>query len=384
MRTKTKSFLLAALTVVVIVYGSLYPFDFRVPAEGDSAVVALLRSRTITPSSRGDFVANILLYMPLGWFGILSMPLRMSVGLRLFLMIIGGATLSLTMELTQYYDASRVTAIDDIYTNLLGTIMGSLGGIYLSGRWRVPLIAEISEKPIPAALIAAWVGYRLYPYVPTIDLHKYWNALKPVILDPVFSLESLYRHTTIWLTTFALILVLVGHRRSILLAPLFCGCILVARVLIVDTALSVSEIMGAGIALCFWPIMLAISHRQRATVLFLLLGIAVVIERLKPFQFQSGARDFGWVPFHSLMEGSIAVNVMAFCEKSFLYGALLYLFTEAGGRLRTAVLIVGGTLFTTSWVETYLPGRSGEITDFVMVLLLAGGFALFHTRQRIA
>jgi VanZ family protein len=308
----------------------------------------------------------------------------MSVGLRLFLMIIGGTTLSLTMELTQYYDASRVTAIDDIYTNLLGTIMGSLGGIYLSGRWRVPLIAEISEKPIPAALIGAWAGYRLYPYVPTIDLHKYWNALKPVILDPVFSLESLYRHTTIWLTTFALILVLVGHRRSILLAPLFCGCILVARVLIVDTALSVSEIMGAGIALCFWPIMLAISHRQRATVLFLLLGIAVVIERLKPFQFQSGARDFGWVPFRSLMEGSIAVNVMAFCEKSFLYGALLYLFTEAGGRLRTAVLIVGGTLFTTSWVETYLPGRSGEITDFVMVLLLAGGFALFHTRQRIA
>jgi len=384
MRTKTKSFLLAALTVVVIVYGSLYPFDFRVPAEGDSAVVALLHSRTITPSSRGDFVANILLYIPLGWFGILSMPLRMSVGLRLFLIIIGGATLSLTMELTQYYDASRVTAIDDIYTNLLGTIMGSLGGIYLSGRWRVPLIAEISEKPIPAALIAAWVGYRLYPYVPTIDLHKYWNALKPVILDPVFSLESLYRHTTIWLTTFALISVLVGHRRSILLAPLFCGFILVARVLIVDTALSVAEIMGAGIALCFWPIMLAISHRQRAAVLFLLLGIAVVIERLKPFQFQSGARDFGWVPFRSLMEGSIAVNVMAFCEKSFLYGALLYLFTEAGGRLRTAVLIVGGTLFTTSWVETYLPGRSGEITDFVMVLLLAGGFALFHTRQRIA
>jgi VanZ family protein len=376
MRPEAKSGLLAALTAVVIVYGSLYPFDFRVP-EGEGAVSALLHSRAIILSSHGDFVANVLLYMPLGWFGIQSMPRRMSVSLRLFLMVIGGTMISLTMELAQYYDAGRVTAINDIYTNLLGTITGSLGGIYLSGRWRVPLIAEILEKPIPAMIIVAWAGYRFYPYVPTIDLHKYWNALKPVILNPVFSLESLYRHTTIWLTIFAFISMLVGHRRSILLVPLFCGCVLIARVMIVDTVLSVAEIMGAGVALCFWPIMRATSYRQRAAVLLLLLGTAVVIERLKPFQFQSVARDFGWVPFRSLMEGSIAINVMTFCEKSFLYGALLYLSMEAGGRLRTAVLIVGGILFTTSWVETYLPGRSAEITDLVMVLLLAGGFALF-------
>ncbi len=384
MQSETRFFLLAALTVIIIVYGSLYPFNFRVPVEGDNAVIALLRSRAITFSGRGNFVANVLLYIPLGWLGILSMPQRMSIALRFFLILIGGTTLSLVMELTQYYEAGRVTAADDVYTNSLGTIVGSLGGIYLSGRWRVPLIPEISARPIPAVLIAVWAGYRLYPYVPTIDLHKYWNALKPVILDPVFSLESLYRHTTIWLTTFALISVLVERRRSILLVPLFCGCVLVARVMIVNTALSVAEIIGAGVALCFWPIMLMIPHRQRAAVLFSLLGIAVVIERLKPFQFQSVARDFGWVPFRSLMEGSISVNVMAFCEKSFLYGALLYLFTEAGGRFRTAVLIVGGVLFTTSWMQTYLPGRSAEITDLVMVLLLAGVFALFYSRQQIA
>jgi VanZ family protein len=384
MRSETKYFLLATLTVAVIVYGSLYPFDFRIPAEGDSAVTALLNSRTILPSGHGDFVANVLLYMPLGWFGILSIPRRISVGLRLFLTSIGGTTLSLIMELTQYHDVGRVTALDDIYTNSLGTIIGSLGGIYLSGRWRVPLIDEIPKKPIPVALIAVWAGYRLYPYVPTIDLHKYWNALKPVVLNPVFSLESLYRHTTIWLTIFALITMIVGRGRSMLIALLFCGFVLVMRVLIVDTVLSVSEITGAGVALFFWPIMLAVSCRRRAAVLFLLLGMTVIIERLEPFRFQSVARDFGWVPFRSLMEGSIAVNVMAFCEKSFLYGALLYLFTEAGGRLGTAVLLVGGALFTTSWMETHLPGRSAEITDLVMVLLLAGGFALCRDCQQIA
>ena len=374
--------LLTALTAVVIVYGSLYPFDFRVPAEGDGAVTALLRSWA-TPPSRGDFVANVLLYMPLGWFGVLSLTQRMSVGLRLFLMIIGGTTLSVTMELTQYFDAGRVTAADDVYANLLGTMLGSLSATYLSGRWRVPLIVEISANPIPAALMAAWAGYRLYPYVPTIDLHKYWNALKPVILDPSLSLEGLYRHTTTWLTTFALIATLVGPRRSALLVPLFCGCILAARVLIVDTTLSVAEIAGAAVALCLWPIMLAMPHRRRAAALFVLLGATVVVERLQPFQFQAPGRDFGWVPFRSLMAGSIAVDVMSFFEKSFLYGSLLYLFTQAGGRLRTAVMIVGGVLFATSWAETYLPGRSAEITDLIMALLLAGGFALVPNSQHL-
>src|SRR3954447_8847488 len=235
MQSGTRFFLRTALTAAVIVYGSLYPFDFRIPAGGEGAIVALLRSWKEMPSGRGDTVANVLLYMPLGWFGIMSMPRRISVALRLLLIAVGGTTLSLAVELTQYYDVGRVTAADDVYANFLGTISGGLGGTGLSGRWRIPLIAEISAKPIPAALLAAWSGYRLYPYVPTIDLHKYWDALKPVIVNPTFAPADLYRYTTIWLMTFFLISSLVGPRRSVLLAPLFCGGILAARVLIIDT-----------------------------------------------------------------------------------------------------------------------------------------------------
>jgi VanZ family protein len=308
----------------------------------------------------------------------------MGIGFRLLLVLVGGTMLSLSMELAQYYDAGRVTSADDVYANVLGTITGGLGGIYLSGRWQVPLIAEISAKPLPAALLAAWAGYRLYPYVPTIDLHKYWDAVKPVIYNPTLSLDGLYRHTTIWLAAFALISLLFGSRRSVLLAPLFCGCALVARMLIIDTELSISDVTGASVALCLWPIMLIMPHRRRAAVLFILLGTAVIVERLQPFQFLPVARNFEWVPFHSLMMGSIGVNVMAFCEKSFLYGTLLLLFTEAGRRLRTAVVIVGGAVFATSWVQTYLPSRSADITDLLMVLLLAGGIALLNGPQQTA
>ena len=340
---------------------------------------ALLSSWTATPG-RGDFIANVLLYMPLGCFGVLSLPRRLRV--RFFIVIIGGTLLSVIMELAQYFDPGRTTAATDVYANSAGTILGSLGAILISRPWRVPLMTGFSPKPIPVALIAAWAGYRLYPYVPTIDLHKYWNALKPIVLYPVLSFEALYRHTTIWLTIFALIGALVEQRGAAPLSILFCVFILTARVLVVGTILSVSEVMGAAVAICLLPLLLYLSNRRRATALFALLGVAVIIDRLQPFEFAPIARDFGWLPFRSLMGGSIAVNVMALFEKSFLYGSLIYLFTEAGGRLPTAAFIVGLTLFATSCAQMYLPDRSAEITDVIIALLLAGGFALVREGPR--
>jgi VanZ family protein len=381
----TRFVLLTAVTVAVIVYGSLYPFKFYAPATRNGPINAFVDSWAIAPG-RDDFIANVLLYMPLGWFGVLSLPQRLR--LRLLLVVISGIMLSVVLELAQYFDAGRTMDANDVYANSLGTIMGTLSARHLYQLRRVPLLSntilanELLTKPIPVALIAAWAGYRLYPYVPTSDLHKYWHALKPIILNPTLSLEGLYRHTTIWLTIFALIGALVGYRRAAMLAPLFCACTLAARILVVGTMLSVSEVIGAAAAVCLWPVLISLSNRQCTAALFLLLGSAVIIERLQPFQFQSVARDFGWLPFRSLMGGSIAVNVMAFFEKSFLYGSLLYLFTEAGGRLRTGVLIVGLAVFATSWTQSYLPGRSAEITDLMITLLIAGGFALVSRHRR--
>ncbi|WP_428662869.1 VanZ family protein [Reyranella sp.] len=379
---RTASFgLITAIIIAVIAHGSLYPFQFRIPATGDGPISALMRSG-MARSGRGDLIANVLLYMPLGCFGVLSLPRCLRV--RLLIVAVFGALLSASVELIQYFEAERVTSAADLYANLAGTILGGLGATLLSRPWRVPLTAVFSPKPIPLALIAAWTGYRLYPYVPTIDLHKYWNALKPIVLHPVLSFESLYSHTTIWLTIFALIGTLVGQRGAAMLSVLFCGFVLTARVLIVGTVLSVSEVAGAAAAICLLPLLHRLSSRQKAASLFALLGVTVLIGRLQPFEFAPMPRDFEWMPFLSLMRGSLAVNVMSLFEKSFLYGSLIYLFIEAGGRLPTAALVVSLTLFATSCTQMYLPDRSAEITDAVIALLLAIGFALTRETPRSA
>ncbi len=167
-----------------------------------------------------------------------------------------------------------------------------------------------------------------------------------------------------------------------MLSVLFCAFILTARVLIVGTVLSVSEVAGAAVAICLLPLLLRLSSRQKAVSLFALLGVTVVIGRLQPFEFASMPREFGWLPFLSLMKGSLAINVMALFEKSFLYGSLIYLFTEAAGRLPIAAFAVGLTLFATSCAQMYLPDRSADITDVIIALLLTVGFALARETPR--
>ena len=368
--------MVTAVMVAVIIYGSLYPFEFRIPLHGPGPLRMLLGSWANRPG-RGDFVSNILLYMPLGFFSVLAAGSGASAWWRLVRAVLIGAVLCVGIELIQYYDVGRQTSASDVYSNVLGSAVGALAGIVIGGdiRW-APLRAMAAER-FAALLLAAWIGYRLYPYVPTIDLHKYWNALKPVVLHPNLAAYDLFRHTAVWLTIAVLIEALGPRRRSWLLFPLFAAAVLFAKVLIISTVLSPAEVAGAGVAFLAWLCM-SFSPRLRIVAVTTLLIAYVVAMRLEPFQFAADARQFGWVPFQSLTRGSIGIDVMSFLEKFFLYGSLIWLFGKAGARLLPATLFVAGLLLATAWAERYLPHRSAEITDAVMALIIAGIIAVMR------
>jgi VanZ family protein len=366
-----KTFLLAAgLTILFIVYGSLYPFSFARPADGIGPVRVLIESRGDMPL-RGDFLANILLYFPLGFFGALAIAHRVGAWRAILLATTAGALLSTAMELAQYYVQSRVTAANDVYANLIGTMLGAAiaGIICRPPRWL--LNRDTRSDLVPCLLIALWLGYRLFPFVPTIDLHKYWHAVKPLVLYPNLTGYDLVRHTAVWLTVGALVEAIAGRKRAWLMFPLFIGAVLFAKLLIISKTLSMAEVAGAGSALCLWGVLAAVAGlRLRVGVIALIFLAYVIAERLAPFQFTSRAVDFGWVPFHSFMYGSLEVNIMSFFEKAFAYGSLIWLLGITGLGFRRSTILVATMLFATSWAEIYLPNRSSQITDALMALLI--------------
>jgi VanZ family protein len=361
--------IVTAIIIAVILYGSFYPFAFRVPEPDIGAVHTLLTSGGEW-GSRGDFVANILLYMPLGFFGVLALNARHGFSRRVLLLALVGFLLSLSVELGQYYDEGRDTTIADLCSNTLGTVLGAIVGALFGGTIRWALLRDIADNREPALLLAAWLGYRLYPYIPVIDLHKYWDALKPVVLHPSLTPYDLFRHTAIWLAVYALFAAVFRRRYPILLMPFFVGAVLFAKILILDASLSIAEIAGAALAFALW-ILLGASERLRITIITLLFAAAVAAARLEPFQFGAAAGQFQWIPFYGFMQGSIDIDVQSFFEKFFLYGGLIWLLVRSGMRLGLAAAFVALLLLATSWIELYLPGRSAEVTDAVMALAIA-------------
>jgi VanZ family protein len=379
----SRSFLIAAAIIVaIIVYCSLYPFSFHIPASGSGPAHKLIESWSEAPS-RGDFLANIIFYLPFGFFGVLAIARGGRLFLALALAIVIGALLSISMELTQYYVEGRVTAASDVYANVIGTTLGAVIGSITSANFRWPLLREISSNRVPSMLLALWLGYRLFPYVPTTDLHKYWVALKPVLVHPSLTGYDLFRYAATWLTLSPLIEAIAGRKRVWFLFPVFIGSMLIAKVVIVDRALSAAEVVGAGLAIAAWlTLAVGVGARLRITFIALLLSASVIAERLAPFEFAPHAREFAWVPFRSFIYGSLEVGIMSFFEKTFLYGSLIWLLGETGLRLGTSAMLVATMLFATSWAETYLPNRSAEITDALMALLIGAIIALMQTARK--
>ena len=81
------------------------------------------------------------------------------------------------------------------------------------------------------------------------------------------------------------------------------------------------------------------------------------------------------------MQGSLSADTLAFLEKFFLYGSMIYLLGDALGRRLPAAVITAALLFATSWAEAWLPGRSAEITDTLMALIVAVIFALLPAER---
>lgn len=361
--------LIAAAVFLVIIYGSLYPFHFRANADSKGPAQSLLATWH-DPPGRGDFAANILLYFPLGLF-LIQVARRAPLAVRMAVAIFAGIGLSICIELTQFYDEGRVSSMTDVYANTIGVAAGAAAGAVL---FRIPFrfrLGTVASRPFVIVLLASWLGYRWFPFVPVIDLHKYWTAIKPLVISPTLSPLDVYRHTVIWLAVALLIEALFGAARSRLIVPLAVLAITFGRILIVETTLSPAEVMGAALSIALWGAWMS-KLRARTRIIAVLLAAEIAIESLRPFQFTATGRSFGWIPFGAFMRGSIEVNIRSLLEKTFLYGSMVWLMLRSGIKFTPAVILSAVFVLLLRIGQLFLPGRSAEITDPIIVLIVAG------------
>jgi hypothetical protein len=106
----------------------------------------------------------------------------------------------------------------------------------------------------------------------------------------------------------------------------------------------------------------------------------LLVRGFAPFRFSGTGTEFSWVPWGGFlgMEWQPGVNILL--EKTFYYGTAIWLLRAGGMRLRECTALVAVTLAVVEAAQTHLPGRTAEITDPLLALLL--GFGLYAFRPR--
>jgi VanZ family protein len=357
---------MTAGVVAVILYGSLFPFHFHESPHPFRTLMESGHERV----TRIDIVTNVLLYIPLGLFAAQCIR-RPSPALRVGLITLFGAMLSCGIELAQSYDAGRITNLSDVYFNTAGTLLGALLGMQFPKLLDVPFLGRIERRPFVILLLVSWLGYWLFPYAPRLGPTDYLDVLRPILLSSRLSPRELYEQLLLWLAVALLLQALVGVNRSRIAFGWVVFLALFARGWIVGAPLSPEQVLSGILAVLVWATFLW-RWSARAGWIAVLFAIHVTLEALRPFQFSPHAHRFSLVPFRSFLEASRASGIYSFLNKTFTYGVLIWSMVRAGRPLKNATTLAAGLVFILRIIQIYLPGRSAEITDTIMVLALAG------------
>jgi len=362
-----------ALLIVAagILFGSLYPFDFAPDADPRTAARYLLSTWRVWDVG-DDLLANVLAYMPLGALAVLAVSPRVPAALRVLLASLGGVLLSAGVELAQFSDAGRVTSMGDVYANGTGATAGA-----------VLAAVALRARPDAAVVLIAWLGWQLYPFYPAAELGGLWLAWHKVTI-PSLPLDDLARHITVWLLVAALVDALCGGgRRWLAVFVLLAGCEVLGRVLVSGDPPGLADLAGAATAGALWAVPVR-GRLWHSGIVALALAVLITALRLEPYAFTFPPRAFGWVPFASFVGGYTGIALQNAFEKTALYGGLIWLLGRSGVPLPIGMGLTALLLFATSYAQTWLPGRTAEITDAALAVLIGVAFGQMRSGARPA
>lgn len=357
--------------VALLLYGSLYPFA-RWRATEESFWSLFFEPGRV---SRTDLLANLLLYVPLGW--LLARSSAAGSSLRAYsIAALGGALVSLAVEYAQAFIPGRVSSIYDWALNVAGSVLGAwLSAFTWSRRFGSALDRVVEPSATSKAAVIAvviWVGAQLFPFVPSPDIGNLRAGLRPIAAvlrgSAPFSASQAVGYA---LAVFALCIVLESalrkRYRRVAFVGLFFSCVLVSKVPILTRQLSLEALLGAGLAFVAYPLLRNL-HARFALAGSSIVGY-VIVEQLRS---AGGAATsaFNWVPFRGHLTNEL-IGVTDILENSWPFLALAFLFLRLQPA-RPIRLAVGGTLTVLvvmaglEWVQKYIPGRSPDVTDAVI------------------
>jgi VanZ family protein len=364
-----------SVILLLIAYGSLYPGDFSPPREG--ALQAFLTNYAWFTSA-GDVLGNIALFFPLGMAAIVFSPGRLDSWSRFAGCLLLALVYAFALQLAQVWLPSRSAALGDVVSNMTGMILGMTAAGLIAKRSSGTAQSFNYASLVPLLVLILWLLTELLPLVPSLDLQKFKDALKPLALGFDVSFPAVITHT-------AGIVVAGSAFVALGWPPVWClsAAVLFAmagKLVVVNLILNASILAGFLAGYLIFLVLLRFGGKNIFEMAFWVLFSAWSITTITPFSPAPGG-TFNGIPFATMLEGSMEANVRGLAQSLFTYTALLWLIQkmEVSAKGAAVGLAIWSSLL--ELIQMGVLGRTADVTE--PILLLGIGWALSAVQSYI-
>jgi len=378
--------------VAFVIYGSLVPLTYKyVPIEQAFEKYANAFSQPVVVKNRADWLANILLFIPLGFvaMGWLSVDVRRPNPLAIAGVLISCALLSAGIEFTQIYFPPRDTSINDVVAETLGGAIGILSW-QLSGQrfteyvrqlWSTQGSANWAVRLLPGyIMLLIFVQGMPFDLTLSPDLlkKKYHDGkvlLIPFTGEPLEIIKKRLINAAFFLPAGMLLGGLHGWfgrgrwagLRIFVAGVVLAGSIEFMQLLVVTRFFDTTDIITGSLAVLLgWYLMRLWQLRQpvsstdcpafpaglRIALLFVWVAALVYINwvpfNFQPQDWQQRLQEINWLPFVDYYAGNYLNSFDAIVEKTVLFVPFgLLLSSATGSRLDLLRVILSALLLAT-------------------------------------
>jgi len=354
------------LLLLLIAYGSLYPFTWNLEYPQDFIWQG--------PIGLIDALENVMLFIPLGWVLGWHYAGRRRQWMSFSGWFLTAFVVAAVLQWLQKY-LPRIPALSDLVFNMVGHVVGWLGGMISVHRLNRVLQRYQnlrSADRFALLMVGVWLVAELFPLIPTFAVSSVVDNVKSLWQQDAWEPRRMALHigmTIVGLEAFAY---LVRSALSGQLVRLLAGFatlgILAGKFLVIGQSPGLAVVFGiVGGSLVWWGMDHAGDDR-RLTMLLVVATASYLLHAIWPLRWRDLPEPMHWLPFASALTNNIESVITSVAFECLCFGAIIWSAVRSGGLLLGMTLSTAGLAFACEWTQRYLPTRTPEITSTFLAL----------------
>jgi len=359
---------------LLVIHGSLYPWRFALPASLPDAWHHMVSQPSMW-TTFGDVLGNVVLFVPVGMLG--WALVHRWIGWRRTLIVLAlGVAFAFVLQLAQLFVPRRDAALSDVMWNALGLLIGM--GLVAGGSRVHPPWLDRRDLRTPITMVLLWLMLQWWPMVPRLDWQQIKNALKPLLLTPRWSIFSAMEAALALMVVGVLVRGLRG-RGVVVLALVAVGAL--GKLMMVQQALTLSRVVGWAVGLLGVWLLWRVPPRAAGWSMAVAAWLWFTVDALRPFEFSDVLGTFHWLPFATLLQGSLVSSTSALAWQLFWLGAVMVLGSAQGVPALPLAAALSVWALLLELLQMLLPQRVSDSTPLLLPWLWLLALPMLEARE---